>query len=1376
LFRVILFILLSVNVFALSNSDVIANYWMDECEWGVVYDKSGNGHDASPQVNANTSSGGVIFRDGNLTGSNYLSLNDKLTLSDNYSIKLWVKFPLEDRADNDYFFVADREGSDVDFIYFKKETRTYGIREVTNWYWCLRTDDGIEHCNSFTPPDDGWHMVTFTANKADYQTYFYIDDNTPDRMNFYVGGELSLIGGSDKGDSDNDSIGAFVDEYIIFNKQLSDDEVASVFQNESNKLNFDGTQRYNLNVTPLEMEVGSVDLISTYSNPIWTHVTFKRKFKTTPVVFSVAGARGAQPASVRFKNITTTGFDIVLVEPKDNDGMHLSQTVSYVAITPGLHVLDGHYIDVKTYSTKAYQVHASDPNKSWDRVSLDIPICNSAILANIQTLNNLLEPVPGNPLAPWTTAAIQKVDASTLDIALDKSEVFPDEIVNPETIAVLATDGEVSGTFKDSENNEITYEFRFIPKYFKGWTTKLYVDFLNTYDEVPLSVGWKDSRYGPDGGWARLKDIQVDKISYVVDEDNYNDSERNHIPEDFGFLVFSKAFHIGLMNVISLKMDECEWDDDSTTYEVFNSGEFGDEYNATALNSAQVTDGKICNGGDFNATESDRAMLLKNPYPLPEKYTINLWVKFPLVEDGHKNFGPNAGNFLYYYTIADRVGSDNRFIYFKDEKNYGSESWSLVVEDDNGADSYDLNPQDLDGWHMLTFVVSESGTRFYLDKEYKYTFSTHPTTGEMQLLFNGDYDSSDNQPNGQSIGSVVDEFNVFNYDLSDSEIADLYDESRACPICDTTGNLNSMFNAVDLVESDCNAIDNWDDNITTKYVNSDYNLTILSKDPDSNRPLRAYITKIELRFYTDGDNSQCSGDLVGTQLVCTDCGYTDEYGCMDIGENLKVTKAVKCIQVYIEGRAASNTSDDVNSSLSSDDYAAIPYEFKISSVTDQKAGSEFTLSFKAVDLNGNSVEDYNESVHINGESVDMEYKDENCKTGVLTKVDGGEFADGEGSIKLKYSEVGDVLFSIKEVIGSEFAKVDSDDTPDSLRIIGEAGLHSTFVVHHFKASSSLSDYDTQGSFTYLDGSYTIMGLNDLTITAQNEQNETTENYNSACYAKDVDVNISLDGVDSSLDKVLYYIVDAKGNKGSNEETDIDNFSFTIDSDNFTTDNNGSASIKVYFNFNRSDSKALNPFDVTIKDLAVKNEDTSDYNDESSGALHMLYGRLNTNDIVVSSDEFNQTSEFIFYDEKSTHEHEVTYFWWLNKLHQSIDGNITSSEFKITNGYSTNDESVDISVENVEIKDGRLIISMKKNQNFDFAVVHLLSPNLSWLWYSKYNEKYDISDGSTCKNHFCFTITYESARDTSSLVKSGKDVNGTEVNVTTIPKPSLKIFR
>lgn len=952
-------------------------------------------------------------------------------------------------------------------------------------------------------------------------------------------------------------------------------------------------------------------------------------------------------------------------------------------------------------------------------------------------------------------------------------------------------------------------EYINIPDLIDGWhffalvnngvSTTLYIDGNSTPYTVDLSTKGNLALIGSSTDYSNDKTIGAEMDEFKI-WNNYelSTSEIYNIynNENSGLNYDGSSRNIiecPINQLIDLKMDECSWDNDTATYEIKNSGVMGNEYNATSVNEANVTIGKICNGGDINSTSTeDKAVLLENNFILPADYTLNLWIKFPLSFEGHYNFGSNTNN-TYFFNIADRPGSSYDYIYF----DYSNSTWYLCVMDDNNKDCQEFDPNSYSGWHMLTFNVSSSNqeTDFYVDAQKKLTFSAYPT-GKLGLLFNSDYGSFiDNQPNEQSIGSDVDEFEIYSQILDDSQIQEIYNYEnsgknydgslRVCPICNYTNNKDSTFNAVDYISdvAQCNAVNDWDDNITTKFADKEFNLTLLAKDPDTDTPLEANITKVTLYYYDSSSNGQCSGNLIGSKVICNNCGQTNANGCMTLDENtLNVDRAVKCVEVNIQGRALSNTSTDVNESNSTDNFAVRPYKFIITNIPNTvKAGNDFNITIKAVDENGNPVKDYNETVYVNGQSVDLEYNEtkSGCKTGILNKVSGGNFVNGEANITLNYNEVGDLNLTVKEVNGSEYALVDSDDTNDNQRFIQSVSDVLDFSVDHFKLSALFENYDKDGNFTYYDRDLNIASKLELNITAVDKNGNVLSNYNKDCYAKNITVDIAHNNVDVNVSKILYKYIDTNGTEYDGNVSKDENVTFVYNKNNFTTDNNGSTSVNVYFNFDRNSSVVLNPFEFNITDIDVNDTDANGTLNLNETARY-YYGNLLLSDVLAVENDFNKTYPFIVYDGNGVLNpgtKEFVYDWYLNDKHSAIDGNVTDSEIVVSKDFNASNTLNGVTVSVVSIDSGKITFKIDRtNSNVNYAVIHLLSPNLKWLWYSKFYEKYDISNNSSCLNHFCFAVSWQNTNNEGE-VGSG-EFNGTEANVTDTnsTKRGVKIFR
>lgn len=94
-----------------------------------------------------------------------------------------------------------------------------------------------------------------------------------------------------------------------------------------------------------QLEAGEVTLNNTYANPNFVSVSFQQGYAQPPIVLVLPTSEGGNSASLRIRNVTTSGFEISQVEPANFDGPHVSMIVPYVVIEPGTHqFLDGTWV------------------------------------------------------------------------------------------------------------------------------------------------------------------------------------------------------------------------------------------------------------------------------------------------------------------------------------------------------------------------------------------------------------------------------------------------------------------------------------------------------------------------------------------------------------------------------------------------------------------------------------------------------------------------------------------------------------------------------------------------------------------------------------------------------------------------------------------------------------------------------------------------------------------------------------------------------------------------------------------------------------------------------------------------------------------------
>jgi len=1411
-------------VFALSNSDVIVNYYMDECLWGKVIDFSGNGYFAEPQNDANTTAGGVINNDGNLTVHNYLVPDKAITVEGNYTIKLWVKWPLDDEGHTDYksgskelyyFNIADRDGSDDDFIYFAK----YIDGSDVSWYFCIDDNVDDDHCKRFTPPSNGWHMITIVANGDDLNTKFYIDKSLKLDRDYYSSGDLILIGASDyKDDENGQTIGSFVDEYIIFNKALSEDEIDDVYDNESAGKNFDGSDR--LQYFLCEDTDPGCDLENGLKFTTYDIKDYSDKYPENHAEYDdleAAFAKMSYEFGYGFKdNITFKYYRNNNPYQEDPDKYYMSLFEGYIYIPEagtysfavngedavevnfgdnedvyygwyGKHVVDGtdHNFSMSFGKKGYYKIKFR--HEHWS-------LFDNYRLYWKKPGDSDFEVVPGDyffhckiprPVAEYRMdeCVWDGSDGDVKDSSGNGNDITSRGGAHTAKGGVIEREGvfdgentKIQGTWNQTFTNQVTLSAWFKTEVDQNWFARI-VEFSRDDGDYQYDTALAFDKNGEViRGWTANNDKKrTDEVTYDLKSNGYFDGEWHQV-------VFT--YNDG---DIKLYLD-------------------GVEVNSTTSNIGDITDGAtLCVGGYYKNDDHNFNGAL-DEVKIFDKALDKKQVEDYYIDELHKfNFDGTKRPFVICQADEPGCGLENGLWF----STYNIEDYSQYYPN-NHSDYNELEDEFADSEHLfgedridkIYTTAFKDNNPFQEDPDDKYLsifegYIYIPEPGIYSFAVNGDdavealFKKDESVYYGWYGGHAIDStdhnFQIYFYKKGYYKFKFRHQEwlgqdsyrfywkkpgdskYKAVPednlfYC----KVSYIFDAWDVDE------DNTTRYIKTKIVNNEFNLSIVSMDKNTSEETEFNGT-VCVRLVSGEYNSSWQKIL-----------FEEE---KEKNETFNIDRAVKDARINIVWLIDQNVScpidsDDANETNSTDNFAVRPEKFTVqNTVSSVKAGNEFNLSIKAVDNSGAAVKDYNETVYIRGDSVDLEYNEtkSGCATGELDKRGGGEFADGESNITLAYDNVGELNITIKEVNGSEFALVDSDDTPDNDRFISPAETTIGIGVDHFKLSAAYENYDAENNFTYYDDELNISSHLELNISAVDKDGNVVTNYNKECYAKDISVNIAHNDVDVNVSKILFKYVDTASNAVDENVSVDDNLTFTYSKENFTTDDNGSTRVDVYINFDRNLSNPVNPFEFNLTDVDVNDTDANGSLTLNKAALY-YYGNVVIDDILAVEDDFNKTYYFTVYDDNSSdplipNPKEVKYSWYYNILHNATDGNVTDSEIVISRDYNSSNtiSGVDVSVK--DIQNGNITFEISRSDtSIKFVVVHLLSPNLRWLWYSKFGEKYDISDGSTCLNHFCFSISWQDIT-TKGEVGSGT-FNGTEANVTDTnsTKRGVKIFR
>lgn len=171
------------------------------------------------------------------------------------------------------------------------------------------------------------------------------------------------------------------------------------------------------------------------------------------------------------------------------------------------------------------------------------------------------------------------------------------------------------------------------------------------------------------------------------------------------------------------------------------------------------------------------------------------------------------------------------------------------------------------------------------------------------------------------------------------------------------------------------------------------------------------------------------------------------------------------------------------------------------------------------------------------------------------------------NVGLSFNDVGKV--NIK-MIDKTWAAIDIDngDTTEDCSSTGAyicGDINATFIPSHFALSNVTLHNSNNSNFTYLSTDLNISAPFDITVTAQNTLNATTQNFNQGSWENPVDINISLPtvtGMTSRKDEINSSV----------------NLGFTSGSITIPW-NDTNTTKKLSFNFERTVNIPLNPFIV-----------------------------------------------------------------------------------------------------------------------------------------------------------------------------------------------------
>ena len=245
-------------------------------------------------------------------------------------------------------------------------------------------------------------------------------------------------------------------------------------------------------------------------NHTWQRVTFAVPFLDPVVVATTPSNNDAAPTVVRMRNVNTTGFDIRLQEWDYQDGVHTAETVGYLVMERGHHILsDGTHVEVGTVDTA---------KTSFLTVSFKQPFNVAPVVITSVVSTNEAEAVTGRVRRPSPTSFQYRLQEQELNTQVHAKE----------TVAYIAWEpsaGTIDGlTVKVNKTPDAVLHNFYRILFGTGFST------------APVLLADMQTADGSDTANLRWQNKTTAGVDVKVAEEQSKDSEMDHTQEVVGFI------------------------------------------------------------------------------------------------------------------------------------------------------------------------------------------------------------------------------------------------------------------------------------------------------------------------------------------------------------------------------------------------------------------------------------------------------------------------------------------------------------------------------------------------------------------------------------------------------------------------------------------------------------------------------------------------------------------------------------------------------------------------------------------------------------------------------------------------------------------------
>jgi len=263
-------------------------------------------------------------------------------------------------------------------------------------------------------------------------------------------------------------------------------------------------------------DIGEIGMITNLTHVAQT-IPLNRGYKN-PVVFAQSASNNESQAAIpRVANVQSNQFTIYLAESTNSDRTHAHETVTYVVLEAGRHLLpDGSSLEVgKVNTSKSVGNRLAN---SWESVSFTERFAETpVVLSQVQTTNG----------AGFLKTRYLATSASSVLLALEQEEAVTTASVE-ETVGYLALD-QGTGTW-----NRMRYDAGVTAN---AVTQSLYThSFATSFSQSPSLLTSLSTYDSGDNANVRYANVTSRGVQLKIEEESSFDSETVHTTEAISYL------------------------------------------------------------------------------------------------------------------------------------------------------------------------------------------------------------------------------------------------------------------------------------------------------------------------------------------------------------------------------------------------------------------------------------------------------------------------------------------------------------------------------------------------------------------------------------------------------------------------------------------------------------------------------------------------------------------------------------------------------------------------------------------------------------------------------------------------------------------------